>query len=382
MTLDERLRSAFRSRWGREPEGMVRAPGRVNLIGEHTDYNDGFVLPCAIGVETRIAWARRTDRKVRVLACDYDSEIDQFEFNRPVAHHAEGGWRDYVRAMVDTLRTEGTGLVGVDLAVAGDIPRGAGLSSSASLEVAVAHAMLAAADSSLPANRVALLAQAAENDFVGMNCGIMDQLASAAGIADAALMIDCRDLSTQPVAFPRGVAIAIIHSGVQRGLVDGHYNRRRAECEAAASAMGVASLRDADAALVAVSTMPVEIRARARHVVTENARVLAAAEALGRGNLERMGRLMAESHESMRDDFCITVPKIDELVAVAQNAIGPDGGARMTGGGFGGAIVALFRADRAAEILAHISTRYRTPTDMPPVTMLERPAPGAGPVSS
>lgn len=382
MTLDERLRSAFLREWRRMPDGVVRAPGRVNLIGEHTDYNGGFVLPCAIGVETRIAWARRRDDAVRVIACDFDDETDCFSVARAIDHHSGRGWRDYVRGMVETMRRAGIDLAGVDLAIAGDIPRGAGLSSSASLEVAVGHAMLAAARQNRSALDVALLAQAAENDFVGMKCGIMDQLASAAGVADAALMIDCRDLTTRSVAVPPDAAILIVHSGVERGLVDGHYNRRRAECEAAAEAMGVASLRDADLALLDAAPMDHGVRARARHVITENVRVLAASRALASGDLQEMGRLMAESHASMRDDFRITVPKVDELVVIAQEAIGRNGGARMTGGGFGGAIVAILPAADAEAVLSRIATRYRTPTGAAPMMMIERPSAGAGPVSA
>ncbi|MEH3046309.1 galactokinase [Sphingomonas adhaesiva] len=371
--MTRRLLAGFRAAFDRDPDGVVRAPGRVNLIGEHTDYNDGFVLPCALDVETRIAWARRDDAQVRAVALEYGAEHDAFALS-DIAHHAEGGWRDYVRGMIATLAGDGVALTGVDMAIVGDIPRGAGLSSSASLEVAVGHAMLAAAGLPVDAATVAVQAQRAENDFVGMKCGVMDQLASAASVADAALLIDCRDLSTTPVPLPADAAILIVHSGVSRGLVEGHYNRRRAECEEAAAAIGVAKLRDADADRVRATAMPDEVAARARHVVTENARVLAAAEALRRGDLIELGRLMAQSHASMRDDFRITVPAIDALVAIAQSAIATladgRGGARMTGGGFGGAIVAVAprrpgggdrRRDRAR--LSHPRRRCPRPYD-------------------
>lgn len=379
--LGERLAAGFAAAFGGVPDGVVRAPGRVNLIGEHTDYNAGFVLPCAIPVETRIGWRALPGREVRVVALDYDGQADAFDLDA-IVHHPEGGWRDYVRAMVATMIADGAALRGAEMAIVGDIPRGAGLSSSASLEVAVGHAMAAAAGLAVDPATVAVQAQRAENDFVGMKCGVMDQLASAASVAGAALLIDCRDLSTRAVPIPADAAILIVHSGVVRGLVEGHYNRRRAECEAAAAAMGVASLREATPAMVAAAELPAEVAARACHVVTENARVLAAADALAAGELAALGELMAQSHASMRDDFAITVPKVDELAAVAHAAIvevaAGEGGARMTGGGFGGAIVAVTRARAAADVADIIRARYRTPDGGEPDIMLATAAAGAG----
>ena len=380
--LDDRVRAGFAAAFGGAPDGVVRAPGRVNLIGEHTDYNDGFVLPCAIGVETRIAYRARADLTVRAVACEFGSETDQFTLTLPVERRPHA-WRDYVRAMVSTLMEDGHTLRGVDMAIGGDIPRGAGLSSSASLEVAVANVMLAVAWLPVDPVRVAVLAQAAENEFVGMKCGVMDQLASSASVEGAALLIDCRSLAVRPVPIPAGTAIAIVHSGVVRGLVEGHYNRRRAECEEAAAILGVPKLRDADLATLetARGAMTDTVFRRARHIVTENARVLQAADALVAGDLRTMGRLMAESHASMRDDFAITVPKVDELAHIAGDAIatldGGYGGARMTGGGFGGALVVLMRESAAAAIGKAIGDRYRTPDGAPPVVMIARAAAGA-----
>jgi galactokinase len=383
--LADRLARGFRDAFDGDPDGVVRAPGRVNLIGEHTDYNDGFVLPCAIDVETRIAWRARADASVRVVALEYGGERDEFSLGT-IGHHAAGGWRDYVRGMVATMLAEGAALHGADLAIVGDIPRGAGRSSSASLEVAVGHAMSAASTLSIDPIGLSVQAQTAENDFVGMKCGVMDQLASSASVAGSALLIDCRDLSVRPVPIPPNAALLIVHSGVVRGLVEGHYNRRRAECEEAAAAMNVARLRNADAALIEATTMTTEVAARARHVVTENARVLAAADALAAGDLVALGRLMVESHASMRDDFCITVPKVDELAAIANEAIGEHadgrGGARMTGGGFGGAVVAIVPAERVDAVVGTIRKRYRTPDDLPPDIMVARAAAGAGPVGA
>lgn len=378
MDLQQRLDTAFANAFGSAPAFSVRAPGRVNLIGEHTDYNGGFVLPCAIGVETRIAVAPRTDGQVRVVAVDFGGEADDFALGADIVHHAEGGWRDYVRGMAAQIVTANGSLGGADLAIAGDIPRGAGLSSSASLSVAVGFALLAAADKAIDPVAVALLAQAAENDFVGVRCGNMDQLASAASVAGAALRIDCRSVELTPVPVPADAAIMIVHSGIERGLVDGHYNRRREACEEAAAAIGVPLLRDATLEQVDQAAMSDEARRRARHVVTEDDRVLAASDALSANDLVTLGRLMGESHASMRDDFEITVPAIDALVALAAEAIGADGGARMTGGGFGGAIVAVLRAGETERVAAAIRAGYRTPAGEEPFIMIEKAARGAG----
>ncbi len=381
--LSDRLVMGFAAAFGGAPDGVVRAPGRVNLIGEHTDYNDGFVLPCAIPFETRIAWRAIPQRQVRVVALDYGGEIDTFGLDE-IAHHPNAGWRDYVRGMVTTMMVAQTRMGGVEMAICGDIPRGAGLSSSASLEVAVGHAMMAASGLQVDAKTIALQAQSAENDFVGMRCGVMDQLASAAGVSGAALLIDCRYLSTQPILLPTDASILIIHSGVVRGLVEAHYNRRRDECEAAAALMGVPALRDADLAMIAATNMPADVAARARHIVSENQRVLEAVDALSENDLARLGRLMNDSHISMRDDFAITVPKVDELAAIAQSAIagvaGGEGGARMTGGGFGGAVVAITRAHAADAVADTIRQHYRAPKGEVPDVIIVTAAAGAGPV--
>jgi len=383
--LAARLSAGFAAAFDGSPDGVVRAPGRVNIIGEHTDYNDGFVLPCAIPVETRIAWRARPDTTVRVVAIEFDSEQDEFDVAQPIDHAPAGGWRDYVRAMIATLVKEGYTLRGADLAIVGDIPRGAGLSSSASLEVAVGHAMLAVLGETPDATTIAVQAQTAENEFVGMKCGVMDQLASAASVADAALLIDCRSLETRAIPIPAGTAIVIIHSGVVRGLVEGHYNRRRAECEEAARILGIPKLRDATTAMIEAAGLTGDVLARARHVVTEDDRVIAAAEALASDDLRTMGRLMAESHASMRDDFQVTVPKVDELAATAHDLIATlcdgQGGARMTGGGFGGAVVALMPESGVAAVTAGIRERYRTPAGEEPEIMVARAVAGAGTIA-
>lgn len=381
--LHHRLLDGFDAAFGGSPDLVVRAPGRVNLIGEHTDYNDGFALPVAIGVETRVALRRRDDRQIRVVALDFGGERDTFWIEPALRKAPEGGWRDYVRGTIDVLGARGFGLTGADITVTGDIPRGTGLSSSASIEVAIAHAMLAAAGHhDVGATEIALMAQAAENDFVGMRCGNLDQIASAATSAGAALLIDCRSLVLQTVPMPADTAVMIVQSGVVRGLVDGHYNRRREQCEEAARVLGVAALRDADLAMLeaARGRMTEETFRRARHIVTENSRVLDATRALGEDDLVAMGRLMAESHASMRDDFGITVEPTDRLVALLADAIGPQGGARQTGGGFGGAVVALMRGNAVDRVRDVVLQGYRTPDGKTPLVMIEQASAGAGPV--
>ncbi|MDH7639338.1 galactokinase [Sphingomonas oryzagri] len=379
--LHERLLAGFGSAFGGNPDFVVRAPGRVNLIGEHTDYNDGFALPVAIGVETRIAVRPRPDRLVRSVALDFDGEVDGFWIETPIRRAEGAGWRDYVRGSVDVLARRGFGHTGVDMAIAGDIPKGTGLSSSASLEVAVCHAMLAAAGhDDVPATEIALMAQEAENDFVGMRCGNLDQIASAATQAGAALLIDCRSLLLEAVTVPDGTAVMIVQSGVVRGLVEGHYNRRRAQCEEAAAALGVKALRDVDLAGLedGRACMPEETFRRARHIVTENARTLDAAGALRAGDLASLGRLMAESHVSMRDDFGITVEHTDRLSAILAKAIGERGGARQTGGGFGGAVVAVMPVEIVERVREAVLNGYRTPDGGSPLIMIEQASAGAG----
>ena len=314
----------------------ARAPGRVNLIGEHTDYNDGFVLPAAIDRFTTVDVQRRDDRVVEVDAADL-GERDTFTLD---AIERTGSWRDYVRGVVGLLSLER----GAELRVESDVPRGAGLSSSAALEVAVGRAL-----SNLPGDRLAQLAQRAENEFVGVQCGIMDQFTVALARAGHALLLDCRDLSYRHIPIPDGVAILVCDSHVERRLAASGYNDRRRACEEAAQLLGGAALRDAT--LEQVATLPEELRRRARHVVTENARTLAAADALEAGDLETVGELMLESHVSMRDDYEIVPAELDELAARVR-AINGCYGSRLTGGGFGGCTVALLAAGAVEDAMA------------------------------
>lgn len=362
--------------FGAPPALVVRAPGRVNLIGEHTDYNDGFVLPVAISVETRVAARPRLDRRIRVIASDFGGAVAEWELDAPYAANPSSPWADYIRGMTCAMMAHGHTLTGADLAVSGTVPKGAGLSSSASLMVGIGRALAELSGLTIAPAKIALMAQAGECDHVGMRCGIMDQLASAAGVVRHALMIDCRSLDVKPVAMPADVQILIVHSGVARGLVEGAYNERRLQCEAAAEAIGVRALRDADMTMLNSAGLDALTLARARHVVTENARVLAAAEALAAGDLKATGELMAASHASMRDDFQITVPAVDALAAELAALIGSEGGARMTGGGFGGAVVALCRTDRTDAVLDALT--YRRPDGNAPLVLRETACDGAG----
>ena len=376
QALHDRVTASFAARFGHASHLVVRAPGRVNLIGEHTDYNDGFVLPCAIGPATMVAVSKRHDNNVEVVAADFGDARDQFNLELPLERNIEQPWADYVRGMMSGVQNAGYALSGANIAIAGNLPKGAGLSSSASLEVAVGKANLALADIDIDNTRLAQIAQRAECDFVGTKCGIMDQLISAQGKAGHALLIDCRSLGLTDVPVPDDVAIMIVHSGVTRGLVDGHYNARRRQCEAAAAAMGVPALRDADLDMLEATGFDPVTKARARHVITENQRTLDAAEALAKSDLATLGMLMAQSHTSMRDDFEITVPPVDALVAMLQKAIGTQGGARMTGGGFGGACVAVMPSAMVADVQAAIAAEYRTPEGNAPIIMVARPGPG------
>ncbi len=376
QTLLDRVIDSFTVHYGHAPDLVVRAPGRVNLIGEHTDYNDGFVLPCAIGPATMVALSKREDDRVDVIATDFHNAVDSFALTPALESNISQSWADYVRGTVVALQNAGHTLSGAKIAIAGNLPKGAGLSSSAALTVAVAKALLARTGMEIDNSRLAQIAQRAECDFVGTQCGIMDQLISAQGKAGHALLIDCRSMERTNVPIPENVAIMIVHSGVTRGLVDGHYNARRRQCEAAATAMGVTALRDADLDMLAAARLDATTTARARHVITENQRTLNAADALAKGDLVALGALMAQSHTSMRDNFEITVPAIDDLVAQLQDAIGNQGGARMTGGGFGGATVAIMPHSRVADVQAAINSTYKTPNGMAPLIMVERPGPG------
>jgi galactokinase len=357
-----------------DAEQAFRAPGRANLIGEHTDYNDGFVLPVALELATYVAGARR-EGVVSLRSLDERGEV---EVDARTGEGAADGWGRYVAAVVRALLDEGAEVSGFDGVVASDVPIGAGLSSSAALEVAVASAT---AGSPLEPARLASVCRRAENVYVGTQSGIMDQLASAAGRAGHALLLDCRDVTIRPVPLPDGVAVLVVDSGVRRSLTDSSYNERAAECAAAAAAIGVSSLRDTSLERLEQARELDDVLARrARHVVTENARVLAAADALASGRVGELGPLFRASHESLARDYEVSTPELDALVAIAEQTDGVIA-ARLTGAGFGGCTVNLVRTDAAHEAGDAIVERYERETGCDSRFWVSGAADGAGPVA-
>ena len=367
MTINrQRVTSLFKSTFGIDPDFFYQAPGRVNLIGEHTDYNDGFVLPCAIDYQTLIAATPRQDKKVVVTAAAFDGQVVTFELTHTISPSADAPWSNYVRGVVTALMERKVLLKGANLAVIGDVPQGAGLSSSASLEVCSGLAMTHMTRQSVSLKELALIGQEAENKYVGVNCGIMDQMVSACGEVGHAMLLDCRSLDTRSVKIPDEAAIIIINSNKRRGLVDSEYNSRRKQCESVASHFGVEALRDISLECLEERKSELDETAyrRARHVITENRRTLEAAEILPTGDLKRMGVLMAESHASMRNDFEITVHAIDTIVDIVKAIIGDEGGVRMTGGGFGGCVVSLAPKSKVAAIKRAIAEHYHPRTGL------------------
>ncbi|MCV9880048.1 galactokinase [Brenneria izbisi] len=382
-SLRQSAESVFIQVFGYAPNANIQAPGRVNLIGEHTDYNDGFVLPCAIDYQTVISAAVRQDSVVRVVAVNCDNQQDQFDLTHVIEHHPEYAWADYVRGTVKSLQARGLPLSGMDMVITGNVPSGAGLSSSASLEVAIGQTFKTLNNLDVSPLVLALAGQQAENDFVGCRCGIMDQYISAQGQAGHALLIDCRTLEGRAVRMLADVEIVIVNSNVRRGLVDSEYNTRRRQCEAAARYFGVNALRDVSLSQFAAGAAGLDplVCKRARHVISENRRTLEAADALARQDARRLFTLMAESHVSMRDDFAITVPQIDTLVALIQDYVGKRGGVRMTGGGFGGCIVALIPSALTEEVIEVIEREYPARTGLTPSIYRCQASGGAGPLS-
>lgn len=380
MSLKETTQQIFRQQFGYQPTHTIQAPGRVNLIGEHTDYNDGFVLPCAIDYQTVIACAKRDDRQVHVVAVDYDNQQDSFSLDAPIMSVKKPMWANYVRGVVKHLQQRDASFGGVDMVISGDVPQGAGLSSSASLEVAVGTVFQQLYHLKLDGAAIAVNGQEAENQFVGCNCGIMDQLISALGKKDHAMLLDCRTLGTRPVSMPKDIAVVIINSNFRRNLVGSEYNTRREQCETGARFFAQPALRDVDIEqFKAVEhELDPQVAKRVRHVLTENARTLEAADALSRGDLKRMGELMAESHASMRDDFEITVPPIDTLVEIVKAEIGERGGVRMTGGGFGGCVVALMPFDLVDQVKAAVAEQYEAKTGIKETFYVCTASEGAG----
>ncbi len=360
---------------------VVRAPGRVNLIGEHTDYNDGYVLPAAIDLEMRIAYVPTDDGLVRLTS---GQAQDAVAFDARDPGPRAGGWRDYVAGTAWAMREAGLetrGLVGV---LDSRVPVGAGLSSSAALELVSAWALSGDAAPATDPLTLAQIAQRAENDYVGMRCGLMDQFAASAGVTDAAVLLDCRTLEHRVVAIPAGLVLVVAHSGVPRSLTSSAYNERRAQCEAAVAVLarhdpGVRALRDVTPAMLGQYAHELDEVAllRARHVVEEDERVLAAERAFARGDLDEVSRLFAASHASLRDLYEVSVPELDALVALATATPGVVA-SRMTGAGFGGCTVSLVEADAVERLRDRIEREYPALTGREPRVWAVRAVAGAG----
>jgi galactokinase len=370
---------AFEQVHGRPPEVVWRAPGRVNLIGEHTDYNDGFVLPLALPLEIRVAAARRDDGLLRMASLQADARVEEVPLDG-LAPGAVQGWAAYVAGTAWSLRSDGVDVPGADLLVDGEMPRGAGLSSSAALECASAGALLDLAGVELAPAAVALLAQRAENDFVGMPCGVMDQFASTSARAGHLLLLDTRDLHVEHIPFDleaEGLTLLVIDTRAPHRLVDGEYAARRADCERAAALLGLPSLRevaDLDAALAALDDDT--LRARVRHVVSENGRVLEVVALLRAGDVRAIGPALTASHASLRDDYQVSCAELDLAVATALSAGAH--GARMTGGGFGGSAIALVETASVPDVRAAVLAAFAEAGFTEPGFLEAVPAAGSG----
>lgn len=364
MELRARVVSEFQRIFGHAPDCVVRAPGRVNLIGEHTDYNAGFVLPMAIDRAVWIALRPGDGRHVTVHSLDFGVLID---FRLDDLRNTGTGWPEYLKGVAWALQAAGYPLGGWQGVLAGDVPIGAGLSSSAALEMATARAFAAAGGWEWEPARMALLGQRAENQWVGVNCGIMDQMISACGREGHALLIDCRSLDTELTPVPPGTSVVVLDTATRRGLADSAYNERRARCEAAARHFGVPALRDVTLAQFEAreGELHAETRRRARHVITENARTLEACAAMRRGDASQVGRLMNASHASLRDDFEVSSPELNTMVVCAVEQAGCFG-ARMTGAGFGGCAVALVDQVMAPIFAGAVASAYQARTGISP----------------
>jgi galactokinase len=365
----------FARRFGGPPVWLARAPGRVNLVGEHTDYNEGFVLPMAIDRAAWIAFRPRPDGRVHLFSLQFGEAT---EFDLGGLSKTGPAWAQYVKGVAWSLREDGQALRGFEGVLAGDVPIGAGLSSSAAVELAAARALAASSALAWEPKAMALRAQRAENSWVGMRCGIMDQLASAAAVAGSALLIDCRSLDTTLVPLPPAASVVVLDTSTRRALVDSAYNERRAQCEEAARGLGVTALRDVTPEELAGSAVALEatVRRRARHVVSENARTLAAAEAMRSGDAAALGRLLDASHKSLREDFDVSSPALEAMVACAQSD-GAAYGARLTGAGFGGCAVALVHRAEAEAFSARVQAAFRERTGLTPQAYVCQPAAGA-----
>jgi len=383
MPIANDLSNEFRRLWGTTPS-LYRAPGRVNLIGEHTDYNDGFVLPAALEFATMTAIRPRADRRLRIHSLAL-AETVEFDLDSP-APSPRRDWTDYVLGVALMLERAGHRLHGADLMLQSSVPMGAGMSSSAALEVSVGYALLAESDLPVSLVDLARCCQRAENEFVGMRCGIMDQFISCHGVAGHAVLLDCRTLDYRLVPIDPRARLVICNSMVRHELAGSEYNLRRQDCERGVALLSQAlgpikALRDVNSAELEQYTglLPEVTYRRCRHIVSENARTLQAADALEKGDLHRFGMLMVESHKSMRDDYQISCRELDVLVELALPIAGVYG-SRMTGGGFGGCTVSLVEADMVERFMETVAKGYREVTGMTPSIFTCMPGSSVGPV--
>jgi galactokinase len=367
---DRRAGALAEALGGPDPPRFTRAPGRVNLMGDHTDYNDGLVLPLAIDRDCLAAWRPRADGRVVARSLELDGVVEVAADGSDQPGAVEPAWGRFAAGVVRALATRGRPPIGLDVAVSSTVAPGSGLSSSAALEVALALAAASAAGFELPARELARVCQEAEHLATGVPSGLMDQLASLFGRAGHALLIDCRNLDIEPVALPSILAVVVVHSGLPRTLAGSAYAERRAACEAVAAELGVAALRDARPEQVADAP-------RARHVVSENQRVLDTAAALRAGDVGALGPLLLASHLSLRNDFEVSTPELDLLVDLLVESGAP--GARLTGAGFGGCVVALVQRNHADDVAAKTVRRYREATGLEAEAFVVRAVDGAGP---
>ncbi len=358
MSLDT-LKQHFQEKFSQAPDIYVSSPGRVNLIGEHTDYNNGFVLPCALQYKTHILATKRDDSLIKAYSLQYLDQPEEFDLNAEITH-GDWAWGDYLRGVAKELLGQGHQLTGLNIFIDSQVPQGSGLSSSAALEVAVGGLFNYVGKLGLSTQQIARTGQAAENNFIDCQCGIMDQLISAEAKEQSALLIDCRDLSTRSVSIPENLALMVINSNYPRKLADSEYNERRAACELAAAAMGTPSLREASMEkLEAVkATLDEVVYRRAKYVICENQRVLDAEKALSTGDLPTLYSIMKEAHLALKNDFEITVPATDGLVDICMEALDGKGACRQTGGGFGGAVICLCDKADTDKVVAAVEANY------------------------
>ena len=376
----QRATKLFVKTFGTKADACFQAAGRVNIIGEHTDYNDGFVLPAAINFHTVIAVKRREDNLFRAVADAFPGELKEWTFGHEGPRNPEDTWVNYLKGFTAAMALSGLPAKGLDLAIVGNVPLGAGLSSSAALEIAFGTAINDTSQLQLSPMAIAQLAQRGENHYVGFACGIMDQMASALGEQDHALLIDCLDLDSEAVSIPESLSLIIAHSNVPLDLTNPEYQLRREQCEFVAEHFGLDALRHLTLPqLEAAKDKLDEVHfRRARHVVTENLRTQSAGRALEQGNIARLSELMKQSHASLRDDFEVSIPAIDALVDIISQVIGERGGVRMTGDGLGGCVVALVDHELTDAVVAAIESEYPKATGLEATIYLCSAADGAG----